>query len=175
MRIGLSYSQCVKEILRNGKKNNRFIFDFDFIVSGTRIPDVQSAVQAHAPIEWNIFPMTEIYEVNNKLWDENRLVQPRMMGGPFMEWSPYPNKGEFWIEVHSWAEFWEHQEDLNSRYRHDSRLFTRDPMMRWSPKLQELAKLGEEVLDQRKADEEYEMKLRTPFEKWKHNLSMAED
>lgn len=181
MRIGLSYSQCVKEILEQFEKANKLVFDFDFIVSGTRFPDIQSAIGAHARVEWRRFQMDAIHQVNNKLWDENRLIQPRMMGGPFIEWSPYPDSGKIWVEVFSWAEFWEQQEDLNERYRHNPRLFTRHPMRRWSPKLQELANLGEVALDSTSTEnldgfhDEEDPKLRTPFEKWKEQLNMAED
>lgn len=120
MRIGLSLSFCVKDIL--GKPEDPWP---DYIVAQTRLPTVDAIYEAYGCTYWCDYNKHEVMNLLIRLWD--RIVQPRLMGGPFIGYSINISRARY-IECRTWAEFWVRAENANFKTNSDvPRMFSPAP------------------------------------------------
>ena len=81
MKIGFSFGQCVADIV-NGKVKYE---DVLFIISGTAIESRDKLVDMGASYHtragyWLGLDLVKCMEVTNRLWDGQKVLQPRLQG-----------------------------------------------------------------------------------------------
>jgi hypothetical protein len=129
LHIGLSLSGCIKDILE-GKEAP------DYIVAGTRFRTPEEAYgttigDGYGLTYWDRWPKEEVLNCLHKYWD--LIVQPRLMGGPFVSFGLNVSQGRY-IECSDWANFWIRAENQSVKANpYHKRMFTPHLMMQWVP------------------------------------------
>jgi len=87
MKIGLSLSMCVKDIL----EGNVALEDVSKIITGTAFPTMEEAIKQYSLLIWYRYPQKDVLRVVTALWPV--VYQPRLEGKDI----PKHNSGNYWV------------------------------------------------------------------------------
>lgn len=106
LRIGLSLSFCISDLLKKGEGAQ----GYDAIVSCTNFDTPEQAFDAYYQNYWCDHEPEMVKALLHDIWGS--LVQPRRMGGFMKSYSHNISAGH-WVEVESMLELWKLLDDRN--------------------------------------------------------------
>lgn len=87
MKIGLSLSMCVKDIL----EGNVALEDVSKIITGTAFLTMEEAIKQYSLLIWYRYPQQDVVRVVTALWPV--VYQPRLENKDFPKYTP----GKYWV------------------------------------------------------------------------------
>jgi hypothetical protein len=87
MKIGLSLSMCVKDIL----EGNVALEDVSKIITGTKFSTMEDAIKEYSKLIWYRYPQQDVVRVVTALWPV--VYQPRLEGKDI----PKHNSSNYWV------------------------------------------------------------------------------
>jgi hypothetical protein len=109
MKIGLSLSNCVLDILSGEVGEN----SFTAIIGNSMFETPEQAIESYSTTYWRDFSYGKVESVVQRIWP--KVIQFRLLGGPFQKWTHHTGSDDPWIEVYSWPDLFSILDDRNAK------------------------------------------------------------